>query len=107
MTAALTFRRMLIWCLLAAALLFAGAGHASAAQVSRVAHRTAVHHRPVAYADGSLTLAGHSRRRVPVARLRVRTASVTATTRPLAYADGLLTGARHRRRSRHLVRRTA
>ena len=105
MTAALASRRMLLGCLLAAALLFAGAGHAAAAQLSPVVHGTAVfHRRPVAYADGSLTLGSHSRRKVPVARLRVRTA---AKSRPLAYADGLLTGAHHRSRSRHLVRRTA
>ena len=115
MTTALTPRRMLLWTLLAlGALLLAGAGHAAAAQRSTAPHRTvAVHHRAVAYADGSLTVARHSQRRraVPVAHANLRTAVVVAkrvTTRsPVAYADGLLTVARHHKQHRRILAHTA
>ncbi len=69
------------------ALLFAGAGHAAAAQRSIAPQWTmTVPHGAVAYSDGPLTVARHARRK-----------------RPVAYADGLLTVARqhqhqHRRR---------
>jgi hypothetical protein len=106
---------MLLWCLIAAgALLFAGAGHAAAAQRSTAPHQVvAVHHRPVAYADGVLTVARHSRRvrSVQVAHADVRTAvvvaKVVAKKTPVAYADGLLTVARHHARRRRILAHTA
>ncbi len=111
MTTALAPRRMLLWCLIAlGGLLFAGAGHAAAAQRSTTPHRTvAVHHRAVAYADGPLTVARHSRRKrpVPVAHADVRTAVVAAKKTPVAYADGLLTVARHHHQRRRILAHAA
>jgi putative copper export protein len=115
MTTALAPRTMLLWCLIAAgALMFAGVGHAAAAQRSTAPHRVvAVHHRAIAYADGSLTVARHSRRKrsVPLAHADVRTAvvvaKVAAQKKPVAYADGLLTVARHHARRRRILAHTA
>lgn len=115
MTTALAPRKMLLWCLIAAgALLFAGAGHAAAAQRSTAPHRVvAVHHRAFAYADGPLTVARHSRRQrsVPVAHADVRAAVVVAEVgakkAPVAYADGLLTVARHHARRRRILAHAA
>jgi hypothetical protein len=100
---------MLLWCLIAlAGLLFAGAGHAAAAQRSTAPHRTvAVHHRAVAYADGSLTVSRHSRRGRPVAHACVRSAVVVAHRTPVAYADGLLTVARHHHQHRRILAHAA
>ncbi len=101
---------MLLWCLIAlGGLLFAGAGHAAAAQRSTAPHRTVVvHHRALAYADGPLTVARHSRRRrsVPVAHADVRVAVVARKT-PVAYADGLLTVARHHHHHRRILAHAA
>jgi hypothetical protein len=104
MATAVTPRRMLLWCLIAAsALLFAGVGQASAAQRSPAPHRTmAVHHRALAYADGPLTVARHSRRRVPVAHAAVRPSIAVAHNGPVAYADGILTGTHRRHHHRRL-----
>jgi hypothetical protein len=117
MTTALAPRTLLLWCLIAAGalMMFAGAGNAAAAQRSTAPHRVvAVHHRAVAYADGPLTVARHSRRKrsVPVAHADVRTAVVVAKvvtkkTAPVAYADGLLTVARHHARRRRVLARVA
>ena len=112
MTTALAPRRMLLWCLIAlGGLLFAGAGHAAAAQQSTAPHRTvAVHHRAVAYADGSLTVARHSRRKRPVAHACARPAPVVANLAhktPFAYADGLLTVARHHHQRRRILAHAA
>jgi putative copper export protein len=114
MTTAIAPRRMLLWCLIALGVLFAGAGHAAAAQRSTAPHRTvAVHHRAVAYADGPLTVARRHRRvrSVPVAHADVRTAvvvaKVTAKKTPVAYADGLLTVARHHHQRRRILAHTA
>jgi hypothetical protein len=115
MTTALAPRKMLLWCLIAAgALMFAGVGHAAAAQRSTAPHRVvAVHHQAVAYADGSLTVARHSRRKrsVPLAHADVRAAVVVARVaaqkKPVAYADGLLTVARHHARRRRILAHTA
>ena len=115
MTTALAPRTMLLWCLIAAgALLFAGAGHAAAAQRSTAPHQAvAVHHRVIAYADGSLTVARHSRRKrsVPLAHADARTAvvvaKVVAKKTPVAYADGPLTLARHHARRRRILAHTA
>jgi hypothetical protein len=106
---------MLLWCLIAlGALLFAGAGHAVAAQRSTAPHRTAaVHHGAVAYADGPLTVARHGRRvrSVPVAHANARTAvvvaKVVAKKTPVAYADGLLTVARHHHQRRRILAHAA
>jgi hypothetical protein len=106
---------MLLWCLIAlGALLFAGAGHAAAAQRSTASHpAVAVHHHAVAYADGSLTVARHSRRTrsVPVAHADARTAvavvKVVAKKTPVAYADGHLTVARHHHQRRRILAHTA
>jgi hypothetical protein len=111
MTTALAPRKMLLWCLIAAgALMFAGAGHAAAAQRTTAPHRVvAVHHRVIAYADGPLTVARHSRRKrsVPRAHADVRTAvvvaKVVAPKKPVAYADGSLTVARHHARRRRTL----
>jgi hypothetical protein len=104
---------MLLWCLIAlGALLFAGAGHAMAAQRSTAPHRTvAVHHHAVAYADGPLTVARHSRRKrsAPVAHACARSAVVVANVArkaPVAYADGLLTVARHHQHHRRILATT-
>jgi hypothetical protein len=115
MTTALAPRRTLLWSLIAlGALLFVGAGHAAAAQRSTAPHRTvAVHHRAVAYADGSLTVARHSprSRSVPVAHANVRTAMVVAEVvaekTPVAYADGGLTVARHHKHHRRILAHAA
>jgi hypothetical protein len=108
MTTTLTLRRTLLSLfVVVAALLSLGAGHALAAQRPSVAHRTtAVHHRVVAYADGSLTVARHGMGKRPVARACVTPvvgANLLHKT-PVAYADGLLTVAcRHQHRRRILA----
>jgi hypothetical protein len=109
MTTALAPRRMLLWCLIAlGALLFPGAGHAAAAQRSTASHRTvAVHHGAVAYADGPLTVARHSRRKRPVAHACVRPSVVVASRTPVAYADGPLTVARHHHHRRRILAHAA
>jgi hypothetical protein len=111
MSTALAPRKLLLWCLIAAgALMFAGVGHAAAAQRSTTPHgAVTVHHRAVAYADGSLTVARHSHRvrSVRLAHADVRTAMVVAKKKPVAYADGLLTVARHHARRRRILTHTA
>jgi hypothetical protein len=108
MTTALAPRRMLLSFLVAAAaLLFVGAGHALAAQRPSVAHRaTTVHHHPVAYADGTLTLARQHAAKRPVGRTNVCTMMV-ATREPVAYADGLLTHPRRHHQRRRILAHTA
>lgn len=102
---------MLLGCLIAlGALVFAGVGHAAAARRSTAPHRAvAVHHRAVAYADGSLTVARRSphTRLVPVAHANVRTAMVVAAKTPAAYADGVLTVARHHHQRRQILAHAA
>jgi hypothetical protein len=103
---------MLLWCLIAlGALLFAGAGHAMAAQRSTAPHRTvAVHHHAVAYADGPLTVARHSQRKRTVAHACARPVVVVANVArktPVAYADGLLTVARHHQQHRRILAHAA
>jgi hypothetical protein len=113
MTTAFAPRRMLLICLVVlGGLLFAGAGHAAAAQRSTAPHRTvAVQHRAVAYADGPLTVARHSqRKRTVVAHTCAHPAVVVANvahTTPVAYADGLLTVARHHKQHRRILAHTA
>jgi hypothetical protein len=110
MSTALSPRKLLLCLIAAGALMFAGVGHAAAAQRSTAPHQAvAVHHRVIAYADGSLTVARHSRRvrSVPVAHADVRTAVVVAKKKPVAYADGLLTVARHHARRRRILAHTA
>jgi hypothetical protein len=110
MTTALAPRKLFLWCLIAAgALMFAGVGHAAAAQRATAPHAAVtVHHHVIAYADGSLTVARHSRRvrTVRVAHADMRTA-VVANKKPVAYADGLLTVARHHARHRRILTHTA
>jgi hypothetical protein len=106
MTTALAPRRMLLCLLIAVtALLFVGAGQALAAQRPSVSHRTtAVHHRAVAYADGTLTVARHSSRKRPLAHANLRS-MVVVHRKPVAYADGVLTHAhpRHHQHRRFLA----
>jgi hypothetical protein len=106
MSTALAPRKLLLCLIAAGALMFAGVGHAAAAQRSTAPHQAvAVHHQAVAYADGSLTVARHSHRvrSVAVAHADVSTAAVIAKKKPVAYADGLLTVRHHARRRRILA----
>ena len=103
---------MLLWCLIAlGGLLFAGAGRAAAAQRSTAPQWTmTVHHGAVAYADGPLTVARHSRRKRPLAHACARPTVVVAKVghkAPVAYADGLLTVARHHHQRRRILAHAA
>jgi hypothetical protein len=114
MNFALRLRPTMLLALVVTALtLFATAGQAAAAQRphARLHRTTAAHPRgvakrhPVAYADGTLTIARQSHRRV------LAHADTAIARGPVAYADGTLTAARrqhHSRTRRHrVVRRRA
>jgi hypothetical protein len=89
------------------ALLFVGAGQALAAQRPSVSHRTtAVHHRAVAYADGTLTVVRHHARKRAMAHANLRS-MVVVHRNPVAYADGVLTHAHPRRHHRRFLAHAA
>jgi hypothetical protein len=110
MATTLVPRRMLLWLLIAVtALLFAGAGQALAAPCSVVPQSTtAVDHGPVAYADGTLTVARHGARKTRSTHPTFRSTVVVADGHPMAYADGLLrTHVLRERHQRRFLTRTA
>jgi hypothetical protein len=110
MTCAAAPRRTLLCLLIAVtALLIVGAGQALAAQRPSVSHRiTAVHHRAVAYADGTLTVARHgARKQRPLAHATLHSTVVVAHRGPLAYANGVLTHSRRHHHHRRFLAHTA